>query len=53
MSPLQELAYDSLQALKDRPYFNPGFIDKAIVYHREVHPDYRGEVSLDTDDFAP
>lgn len=42
--PLQELAYDSLIKLKNRPYFRAEFIDKLIKLHREGHAAYYGEL---------
>ncbi|WP_198064053.1 asparagine synthase (glutamine-hydrolyzing) [Neptunomonas qingdaonensis] len=42
--PLQELAYDSLVKLKNRPYFRAEFLDKLIKLHREGHAVYYGEL---------
>ncbi len=41
---LQELAYDSLQQLKQKPYLQPAFIDRAIELHRSGHAAYYGEL---------
>lgn len=42
--PLQELAYDSLLALKNRAYLRPAFIDRAMELHRSGHASYYGEL---------
>jgi asparagine synthase (glutamine-hydrolysing) len=42
--PLQDMAYDTLIQLKQRRYFNPDFIDRAIELHREGHASYYGEL---------
>lgn len=42
--PLQELAYDSLLALKKRHFFRADFLDHAIHMHRSVHAAYYGEL---------
>ncbi len=42
--PLRELAYDSLEALKTRDYFNPTFIDETLDMHENVHAKYYGEL---------
>ncbi len=42
--PLQEMAYDNLLKLKQRNYFRPEFIDRAIKLHREGHAAYYGEL---------
>jgi asparagine synthase (glutamine-hydrolysing) len=42
--PLRELAYDSLEKLKTRYYFNPAFIDKARKMHESAHAGYYGEL---------
>lgn len=42
--PLRELAYDSVDRLKQRPYFLPGFIDEAIRMHQSGHASYYGEL---------
>jgi asparagine synthase (glutamine-hydrolysing) len=42
--PLRELAYDSVNRLKRRPYFLPDFIDEAIRMHRAGHAAYYGEL---------
>ncbi len=42
--PLQELAYDSLQRLKQRSCFRADFIDRAIDLHRREHAAYYGEL---------
>ena len=41
---LQELAYDSLQRLKQRHYLRPAFLDRAIELHRSDHAAYYGEL---------
>ncbi len=41
---LQEMAYDSIQSLKQQPYFNPQFLDQAIQMHREGTAGYYGEL---------
>ncbi len=40
--PLQELAYDSINQLKKRGYFQPDFLDRAIDLHRTGHAAYYG-----------
>ncbi len=42
--PLKELAYDSIDSLKKRPYFNRKFLDHAIKMHQSVHAAYYGEL---------
>ncbi len=42
--PLQEMAYDNLLKLKNRPYFKADFIDHAIALHRDGHASYYGEL---------
>lgn len=42
--PLRDLAYDSVNRLKQRPYFLPGFIDEAIRMHSAGHAAYYGEL---------
>ncbi|CAL1241842.1 asparagine synthetase B family protein [Candidatus Methylocalor cossyra] len=42
--PLQQLAYDSVAQLKERPYFRPAFLDQAIRLHRSGHAAYFGEL---------
>lgn len=42
--PLRDLAYDSVNRLKRRPYFLPGFIDEALRMHRAGHAAYYGEL---------
>ena len=42
--PLQELAYESLLALKKTHYFNNAFLDQAIELHRKGHAAYYGEL---------
>lgn len=43
-APLQALAYDSVNALKRRPYFRADFLDQAIAMHRSGHASYYGEL---------
>ena len=43
-APLRELAYDSVNKLKQRPYFLPGFIDEAVRMHQAGHASYYGEL---------
>nr|WP_238985371.1 asparagine synthase C-terminal domain-containing protein [Nitrosococcus halophilus] len=43
-APLRELAYESLLCLKKRPYFRPGFLERAIDLHRTGHAAYYGEL---------
>jgi asparagine synthase (glutamine-hydrolysing) len=43
-APLRELAYDSVNRLKQRPYFLPGFIDEALRMHQAGHAAYYGEL---------
>jgi asparagine synthase (glutamine-hydrolysing) len=43
-APLREMACDSVNRLKQRPYFLPGFIDEAIRMHRSGHSAYYGEL---------
>jgi asparagine synthase (glutamine-hydrolysing) len=42
--PLKELAYDSINSLKKRPYFNSEFLDHAIKMHQSIHAAYYGEL---------
>lgn len=42
--PLNKLAYDSLESLKNRELFNPEFITKAIHMHSNEHAAYYGEL---------
>lgn len=42
--PLQQLAYDNLLSLQQRPFFKPEFIDKLIDLHRHGHAAYYGEL---------
>lgn len=42
--PLQEMAYDNLNKLKTREYFNKPFIDQVVKLHREGHASYYGEL---------
>ncbi len=42
--PLQDLAYDNLTKLKNRPIFNATFIDRVIDLHRHGHASYYGEL---------
>lgn len=41
---LQELAYSSLHALKERGIFHEQFIDNTILMHQSVHAKYYGEL---------
>jgi len=42
--PLKELAYDSINDLKQRHYFRPEFLDHAITMHQSIHASYYGEL---------
>ncbi len=42
--PLKELAYDSINSLKKRPYFKSEFLDHAIKMHQSIHAAYYGEL---------
>ena len=42
--PLKELAYDSINSLKKRPYFAPDFLDYSIKMHQSIHAAYYGEL---------
>ncbi len=42
--PLQEMAYDSINTLKKRDYFQPQFLDHAVDMHRSLHAAYYGEL---------
>jgi asparagine synthase (glutamine-hydrolysing) len=42
--PLRDLAYDSINRLKQRPYFAPGFLDEAIRMHQFGHAAYYGDL---------
>ncbi len=42
--PLKELAYDSINSLKKRPYFNAAFLDHAVKMHQSIHAGYYGEL---------
>ncbi|MCQ8127192.1 asparagine synthetase B family protein [Methylomonas rivi] len=42
--PLKELAYDAIQALKKRDYFQPRFLDHAMEMHQSIHAAYYGEL---------
>ncbi|MGY6277118.1 asparagine synthetase B family protein [Methylomonas sp. MgM2] len=42
--PLKELAYDTINDLKKRGYFNPQFLDHAIQMHQSIHAAYYGEL---------
>ena len=42
-APLKELAYDSMESLKKRHYFQESYIDKLVRSHDKVHPAYFGE----------
>ncbi len=41
---LQEIAYDSLSALKRRGFLRPAFLDSVVETHREGHSSYHGEL---------
>ncbi len=43
-TPLQELAYDCISALKMRGIFKHSFLDQAISLHRDGHAPYYGEL---------
>lgn len=42
--PLKELAYDSINSLKKRPYFQASFLDNVIKMHQSIHAVYYGEL---------
>ena len=42
--PLKELAYDSINSLKKRPYFKKEFLDHTIKMHQSIHAVYYGEL---------
>jgi len=42
--PLKELAYDSINSLKKRPYFKAEFLDHTIKMHQSIHAAYYGEL---------
>ena len=42
--PLKELAYDSINSLKKREYFQEGFLGHAINMHQSIHAAYYGEL---------
>lgn len=42
--PLREMAYDSLEQLKQRGFIQPAFIDKTIKMHQSEHAAYYGEL---------
>ncbi len=42
--PLKELAYDSINSLKKRPYFKQEFLDHALKMHQSIHAAYYGEL---------
>lgn len=42
--PLKELAYDSINSLKKRPYFKSEFLDHAVKMHQSIHAAYYGEL---------
>jgi len=42
--PLKDLAYDSINSLKKRPYFKPEFLDHTIKMHQSIHAGYYGEL---------
>jgi asparagine synthase (glutamine-hydrolysing) len=41
--PLKELAYESINQLKQRDYFQSQFLDHLLVMHQSVHAAYYGE----------
>jgi asparagine synthase (glutamine-hydrolysing) len=42
--PLRELAYDSVLALRDRPYLRPEFLERAVHLHQHDTAVYYGEL---------
>jgi len=42
--PLKELAYDSINSLKKRPYFKKEFLDHTVEMHQSIHAAYYGEL---------
>lgn len=42
--PLQDLAYDSINSLKKRPFFKQEFLDHTIKMHQSIHAGYYGEL---------
>ncbi|NOR68343.1 MAG: asparagine synthase [Methylomarinum sp.] len=42
--PLKDLAYDSINSLKKRPYFKKEFLDHAVKMHQSIHAAYYGEL---------
>jgi len=42
--PLQTLAYDNIEKLKQRPYFKTSFLDHAVKMHQSIHASYYGEL---------
>ena len=42
--PLKDLAYDSINSLKKRPYFKAEFLDHTIKMHQSIHAGYYGEL---------
>jgi len=42
--PLKDLAYDSINSLKKRPYFKTEFLDHAVKMHQSIHTAYYGEL---------
>ncbi|MGR8930593.1 MAG: asparagine synthetase B family protein [Gammaproteobacteria bacterium] len=42
--PLKELAYDAINGLKKRGYFNSTFLDHAVHMHQSIHASYYGEL---------
>ena len=42
--PLKELAYDSIESLKKRPYFKAEFLDHAVKMHQSIYAAYYGEL---------
>ncbi|NOQ15580.1 MAG: asparagine synthase [Methyloprofundus sp.] len=42
--PLKELAYDSIESLKKRPYFKTEFLDHTLKMHQSIHAAYYGEL---------
>jgi asparagine synthase (glutamine-hydrolysing) len=42
--PLKELAYDSINSLRKRPYFKKEFLEHAVKMHQSIHAAYYGEL---------
>ncbi len=42
--PLKELAYDSINSLKQRPFFKEEFLDHTLKMHQSIHAAYYGEL---------